>query len=186
MFWCLGFRLFILYCKTGFQDVNKWNYWRKTSNLGFAISETSRDHNLTKKWDMRWWDDEALVRELCTHEILGGANNRGRCWFFDFFDMNLVQGSSNPIGRRQDRRDKRSISLGRLTITNRHLSQLKLLNKFEQHIWVQFVRTRTIIKSFSKLIHPNIFIKDLKNSILQLGKSASRRTQSHLVFSLAY
>jgi hypothetical protein len=26
MFWCMGFRLFILYCKTSFQDTNKWNY----------------------------------------------------------------------------------------------------------------------------------------------------------------
>jgi hypothetical protein len=78
--------------------------------------------------------------------------------FLYFLDMNLVQGSSNPIARRQDSRDKRSIQIvspGSLTITNRHLSQLKLLNKIRATYMSEFVRTRrTIIKKKFKINPP--------------------------------
>jgi hypothetical protein len=77
--------------------------------------------------------------------------------FFCFFDMNLVQGSSNLIGRRQNRRDKCSISLGSLTITNRHLSQLKLLNKIRA-TYMSTIRSNqnNYNKKFSKLFRSNI------------------------------
>ena len=77
--------------------------------------------------------------------------------FFDFFDMNLVQGSSNLNGRRQNNRDKRSISLGSLTITNKHLSQLKLLNKIRAtYLSTIHSNQKNYNKNLSKLIHSNI------------------------------
>ena len=155
-FWCLGFRLFIFYCKTSFQDANKWNYWRKTSNLGFAIPETSRGHNLTRKRvSMRWWDDEASVREFCTHEILGGVNSRSRCWFFWFFWYELgARFKQSNWEKTADSRDKRSISLGSLTITNRHLPQLELLNKIRATYMSTIRSNQNYNKKFFKINPP--------------------------------